>query len=261
MSAITCDGECACEENFLVDSAGENCIPCHGPFSTLIDDECVCDDESSIKDLFDSSLCRCNLENFFYPYENSCVLCSGVGANFTGIDGCICAENSENIEGVCTCLDGFQDNGRHECVNVDVLEITAQFDVFQTTILSLIQNLDLTDAQFIEIYTALSEIDFTVVDFETFSISEALNIVDFFSEQEIKSLTTVVSFMTESFADVEIDASIFIDYFVDIDWSVEFSVTDFTSLTSFVGKSTDIDISVANRAIVRLGEILFNYQI
>ena len=261
MSAITCDGECACEENFLVDSAGENCIPCHGPFSTLIDDECVCDDESSIKDLFDSSLCRCNLENFFYPYENSCVLCSGVGANFTGIDGCICTENSENIEGVCTCLDGFQDNGRHECVNVDVLEITAQFDVFQTTILSLIQNLDLTDAQFIEIYTALSEIDFTVVDFETFSISEALNIVDFFSEQEIKSLTTVVSFMTESFADVEIDASIFIDYFVDIDWSVEFSVTDFTSLTSFVGKSTDIDISVANRAIVRLGEILFNYQI
>ena len=70
-STIACDGECACQKNYFVDAAGENCIPCAGPFAELVNDECTCNDESVVNDIVDSGLCRCDIENFFYAADDS----------------------------------------------------------------------------------------------------------------------------------------------------------------------------------------------
>ena len=90
--------ECVCPEGFMR-YAGEICIPCKGPTSSMsLMGNCVCDDDSALFDE-ESNSCVCRVYYLEARSTSSCVSCFGDGAYLNELDECQCRNGSQLYPG------------------------------------------------------------------------------------------------------------------------------------------------------------------
>ena len=104
---------CVCDVGYMVTEDGLSCVPCSGPGSELVSDECECVDGH---DDDEDGVCECLVETHMTSDDSfTCIPCSGIGAHILS-DTCECGENAEATDGVCNCMsEHLEWIGFHRC--------------------------------------------------------------------------------------------------------------------------------------------------